>query len=134
PCECVVTPAGPIRGFPRGLDVMTVLGSDRARALRTELGDDAYFGDGKTVFSYEDALTNLRKEYAGLGDADWNRNLYWSWLYALKPLLWEYGKGYPSFMATTAYRTKALNTALASWAQLRHDTILYAKPSDMLIK
>src|SRR5262249_28890023 len=27
------------------------------------------------------------------------------------------------------YRTKTLNTALASWAQLRHDTILYAKQS-----
>src|SRR5262249_49549591 len=62
-------------------------------------------------------------------DADWNRNLYWSWLHALKPLLWEYGKGYQAFMGTTAYRTKALNTALASWAQLRHDTILYAKQS-----
>jgi hypothetical protein len=32
-------------------------------------------------------------------------------------------------MATAAYRTKSLNTALASWAQLRHDTILYAKQS-----
>src|SRR5436305_3040854 len=32
-------------------------------------------------------------------------------------------------MTTQAYRTKSLNTALASWAQLRHDTILYAKQS-----
>jgi hypothetical protein len=125
----VETAGGPIRGFPRGLDVMTMLGSDRARALLTELGDDAYTGDGKTVFSYDDALTRLKKEYAVLTDADWNRNLYWSWLYALKPLLADYGKGYQSFMATTAYRTKSLNTALASWAQLRHDTILYAKQS-----
>ena len=125
----VMTPGGPIRGFPRGLDVMTLLGSDRARALLTELGDDAYRGDGKTVFSYDEALTKLKKEYAGLSDTDWNRNLYWSWLHALKPLLWEYGKGYQAFMATAAYRTKALNTALASWAQLRHDTILYAKQS-----
>jgi hypothetical protein len=125
----VVSNDGPIRGFPRGLDVMAILGSARARALTADLGDDAYTGDDKKVFSYETALGNLTKEYAGLGDADWNRNLYWSWLYALKPLLWEYGKGYPSFMATTAYRTKSLNTALASWAQLRHDTILYAKQS-----
>jgi len=32
-------------------------------------------------------------------------------------------------MTTEAYRTKSLNTAMASWAQLRHDTILYAKQS-----
>src|SRR5205807_2070265 len=70
----VPTPGGPIRGFPRGLDVMAVLGSARARAIIAELGDDAYTGDGKKTFSYEDALTALKKEYAGLSDEDWNRN------------------------------------------------------------
>jgi hypothetical protein len=124
----VMTPGGPIRGFPRGLDVMAVLGSKRARALLHELGDDAYAHTGK-VPSYDEALDALKKEYASLKAEDWNRNLYWSWLYALQPLLAEYGNGYPTFMTTEAYRTKSLNTALASWAQLRHDTILYAKQS-----
>jgi hypothetical protein len=124
----VMTPLGPIRGFPRGLDVMAVLGSQRARDLLRELGDDAYQRHGRAL-SYDEALTNLKTEYGKLTDADWNRNLYWSWLYALKPLLAEYGTGYQTFMTTQAYRTKSLNTALASWAQLRHDTILYAKQS-----
>jgi Protein of unknown function (DUF3160) len=108
--------------------VMTILGSKRARALLHELEDDAYAHTGK-VPSYDEALDALKKEYAGLKAEDWNRNLYWSWLYALQPLLAEYGAGYPTFMTTEAYRTKSLNTALASWAQLRHDTILYAKQS-----
>jgi hypothetical protein len=124
----VETPAGPIRGFPRGLDVMAVLGSQRARDLLHELGDDAYARSGKAP-SYDDALEGLKKEYAALKAEDWSRNLYWSWLYALKPLLAEYLAGYPTFMTTEAYRSKSLNTALASWAQLRHDTILYAKQS-----
>jgi len=47
----------------------------------------------------------------------------------LKPLLEEYGEGYPAFMQTEAWQGKELNTALASWAELRHDTILYAKQS-----
>src|SRR5207249_1514459 len=68
----VMTPGGPIRGFPRGLDVMAVLGSKRARTLLTELGDDAYTGDGKKVLSYDQALAKLQKEYADLSDADWN--------------------------------------------------------------
>jgi hypothetical protein len=32
-------------------------------------------------------------------------------------------------MSTEAWKYKELNTALASWTQLRHDTILYAKQS-----
>jgi hypothetical protein len=124
----VLSPGGPIRGFPRGLDVLTVLGSGRARELLHELGDDAYRRSGSAL-SYEEALARLRAEYDKLSGADWNRNLYWSWLHALKPLLAEFGPGYPTFMTTRAYRTKALTTALASWAQLRHDTILYAKQS-----
>jgi hypothetical protein len=119
---------GPIRGFPRGLDVMAVLGCTTARDVLRELGDDAYRAAGKTP-SYDDTLAALRKEYAALGEADWNRNLYWSWLYVLRPLLAEYGEGYPTFMTTLAYRRKSLTTALASWAQLRHDTILYVKQS-----
>jgi hypothetical protein len=124
----VRSPLGPIRGFPRGLDVMAVLGSGRARELLRELGDDAYHGGDKAL-SYDDSLAALKKEYGKLNDADWNRNLYWSWLHALKPLLNDHGAGYQTFMTTSAYRTKSLNTALASWAQLRHDTILYAKQS-----
>src|SRR5207249_3410142 len=113
---------GPIRGFPRGLDVMAVLGSKRAREVLKELGDDAY-SDRPHNLTYDQALAALADEYGRLSDRDWNRNLYWSWLYALKPLLAEYGAGYPTFMTTKAYRTRLLNAALASWAQLRHDTI-----------
>ena len=125
---CVSSDAGPIRGFPRGLDVMAVLGSARARELIHELGDDAYPA-GEKGLSYDSALAALKKEYGKLKEGDWNRNLYWSWLHALKPLLADFGSGYPTFMTTKAYRSKSLNSALASWAQLRHDTILYAKQS-----
>src|SRR5262249_14358899 len=38
----------------------------------------------------------------------------------------EGGPGYPPFMASPAYRTRALNGALASWAHRRQDTVLYA--------
>ena len=110
----VDTIGGPIRGFPRGLDVMAILGSKRARDLLKELGDDAYAGGYKAI-SYDDALKQLTDEYGKLSDLDWNRNMYWSWLHALKPLLAECGAGYQAFMQTKAYRTKSLNTALASW-------------------
>jgi len=38
-------------------------------------------------------------------------------------------EGYPWFMRTPAWQDKSINTVLGSWAQQRHDTLLYAKPS-----
>ncbi len=120
----VNTPQGPIvaRVFPRGLDVMALLGSNRAKELITELGDDQYN-------KYDEKFVELEKEFDDFSVEEWNKNLYWAWLYSLKPLLKEFGEGYPSFMQTKAWQDKELTTALASWAELRHDTILYAKQS-----
>jgi hypothetical protein len=123
PFTFVISGAGrPIRGFPRGLDVMALLGSDRAKGLLDELDDSNYK-------RYDEAYNELDNEFKAFSDADWNRNLYWSWLFTLQPLLKEYGTGYPTFMQTTAWQDKELTTALASWTELRHDTILYAKQS-----
>ena len=41
----------------------------------------------------------------------------------------DYGTGYPTFMQTDTWQDKELSTSLASWTELRHDTILYAKQS-----
>lgn len=122
PFTLVYSQGGPIRGFPRGLDVMAVLGSDRALEILENEGDTAYE-------NYTERLDNLRNQFATFNENNWNRNLYWSWLYSLKALLGEPSEGYPTFMRTNAWLDKELNTALASWAELRHDTILYAKQS-----
>src|SRR5262249_59276768 len=37
--------------------------------------------------------------------------------------------GYPSFMRNAAWTDKNLSTALGSWAELKHDTVLYGKQS-----
>jgi hypothetical protein len=126
PFTMCYTELGPARCFPRGLDIMTVLGSERAEDILIEEGDTEY---AALNTSYEKQLNTLKSEFAGFNSADWNRNLYWSWLYTLKPLLTAFGDGYPTFMNTKAWQNKALQTALASWTELRHDTILYAKQS-----
>ena len=59
----------------------------------------------------------------------WYANLYWGWLDSLKGLTDQRLDGYPTFMSTSAWTDKQLNAFLGSWAQLRHDTILYAKQS-----
>ena len=123
PFTLVYSGAGrPIRGFPRGLDVMHILGSDRAKHHLEDMNDSKYK-------DYNNQLALLKKEFDSFSLEDWNRNLYWSWLYSLKSLLGEYGTGYPTFMQTEAWNDKELTTSLASWTELRHDTILYAKQS-----
>lgn len=122
PFTMVYSPVGPIRGFPRGLDAMDILGSARARQILIAEGDTEYA-------LYEEQRQKLLEEFSALEVRDWNRNLYWGWLHALKALIGEWGPGYPTFMQTEAWRDKSLNSALASWTELRHDTILYAKQS-----
>ena len=126
PFTMVMTGGGPVRGFPRALDVMAVLGSKRAEDILETEGDTQYEGPNT---SYEIQLNILKDEFEAFDTANWNRNLYWSWLYALKPLLIDFDEGYPTFMQTDAWKDKELQTSLASWAELRHDTILYAKQS-----
>jgi len=126
PFTMKMTALGPARCFPRGLDVMAVLGSERAYDILKVEGDTEY--QGKDT-SYDQQLSELRGEFGTFNEEDWNRNLYWSWLYALKPLFEDFSQGYPTFMQTDAWKDKELQTALASWTELRHDTILYAKQS-----
>ena len=112
------------RLMPRGLDVMAALGSERAyEILDTVYHDTNYPG-------YIDQMTKLRTLFSGYGPETWAQNLYYNWLYSLAPLLDVKGAGYPQFMQTAAWVDKDLNTALGSWAELRHDTILYAKQSE----
>jgi hypothetical protein len=122
PFTSVVTPINIIRGYPRGLDVMALLGSEQAREILTREGDTNYWG-------YWDRFNELEEEFGTFGPEEWNRNLYWGWLYSLQALITSYGDGYPSFMQTPAWSKRSLNAALASWTELRHDTILYAKQS-----
>jgi hypothetical protein len=128
PFTMCYTGAGPARCFPRGLDIMSVLGSERAADILIEEGDTEYAGLNLNT-SYEKQLSELKSEFIAFNTSDWNKNLYWSWLYTLKPLLTTFGDGFPAFMQTKAWQNKAIQTALASWTELRHDTILYGKQS-----
>jgi hypothetical protein len=102
--------------------VFSVFGSKRAEEHVINFKDHEYPG-------YEEQVRKLREKFSGLGEEDWNRNLYWSWLHLLKILNEEREEGYQTYQQTEAYLDRQLNTSLASWAALRHNTILYAKQS-----
>jgi hypothetical protein len=108
------------RGLPKGLDLLAAMGSERAYELLDSMGDTSYL-------SYTLQMDKMRTWTGGLTVADWTETVYNSWLYAFYPLLEVPSEGYPTFMQSIAWRDKQLHTALGSWAELKHDTILYAK-------
>ena len=108
------------RQLPKGLDVMAAMGSERAYRILDDLGETAYE-------NYPAQMEKMRAWVSGLSEEEWTETLYNSWLYTLLPLLDVPGEGYPQFMQSEAWLDKQLNSSLGSWAELKHDTILYAK-------
>jgi hypothetical protein len=108
------------RGLPKGLDFMAAMGSDEAYAILKSMGEDQYA-------NYGTQMDKVRTEISALGTDSWTQNLYWNWLYTFQPLLTPKDSRYPAFMQTQAWTRKDLQTALGSWTELKHDTILYAK-------
>ncbi len=111
------------REIPKALDIMAVLGSDRAVQILDVLEKQTEYA------RYTAQRDKLRAEFAALSGADWRQNLYHGWLWSLQPLLAVRPEGWPAFMRSLAWRDKSLITALGSWTELRHDTILYGKQS-----
>jgi hypothetical protein len=108
------------RGLPKGLDIFAVMGSDRALEHLAAMGETQYP-------QYKEQMAKLRQQFGAYDEATWTQNLYWSWIYALRPLLDEPDPNMPQFMQSPLWQDKQLNTALGSWTELRRDTILYAK-------
>lgn len=111
-----------VRGFPTGLDIMAIFGSERAKDIIKAAGDANYS-------DYESKLGLLNQQIKDMPADDWYQNLYYNWLYVLQGLLDKPGAGYQTFMQQPSWLDKNLNTALSSWTELRHDTILYVKQS-----
>ncbi len=114
------------RVFPSGLDVMAVLGSARAKSI---LDANPQIYNPRRWAGYQLERARLSNEFARLPAATWNSNLYWGWLDVLRTLLRPAPSTYPAFMRSSAWGDKSLHTALASWAELKHDTVLYGKQS-----
>jgi len=120
-----------VRRKPSCLDVaFSVFGNDQtvpdivARITGTN-GEP--FRDG---LPYQHNLTAARNVIDTQNDAVWSDNFYNAWLAALRALSAPTTDAqYPEAMRTRAWAMKTLNTQLASWTELRHDTVLYAKQS-----
>ena len=115
--------SGRTRMLPDPLDVaFAVLGDNQAAGM---------LAPGLDTFGYAPALASMRVLVDAHGDGFWNQNLYNLWLASLRALSPAAGgqSGPFAVASTEPWGRRLLNTQLASWAELRHDTILYVKQS-----
>ena len=109
------------RPMPDPLDAMFVLGNDNALPLLK--------GEIES-YKYASQLEALRYLVDAYDDDFWGASLYNAWLQGIRSLNPKTDdSNLPYFMRTVAWQQQKLNTQLASWAQLRHDNLLYAKQS-----
>ena len=113
-----------LRKAPKGLDFFAALGCTAAeRILIDELKEDQ---------RWDKYQTNLQRMKERMGEIDWNQTVSTQWMETLGTMVGT-GEGrqmadkMPYFMHSPQWAKKDLNAALASWAELKHDAILYAK-------
>ena len=112
--------AGELRVLASPLDVAAAFGSDFALAVQEEAGETAYL-------QYPEQMEAMRAAVAARPDEDWGATVYDAWLAAVEPMWLPHGTAFPDFMQTEAWDAKAHQTGFGSYAELRHDTILYTK-------
>ena len=108
------------RMLPDVLDVSAAFGSEKALEILKEQGSTDYPNFGEQ-------MSKVRETVSTADTDTWESSLYSAWLYTLKPVIEEKGESYPPFMRSDAWQRKALMTFSGSYAELKHDNILYSK-------
>ena len=106
------------RELPSGLDMMAVLGSRPAMQALEASGATTYAG-------YSDQMARLQSLALSQAPADWLSSAYGAWLYAFSSQLQAHEDlpTYPAYMRSPAWALRALNSALGSWAELKHAAV-----------
>jgi hypothetical protein len=108
-----------LRMVPSTLDILFALGNDASTQL---------LEDELRQYKYSENLAGLRYLINGYDDEFWNSTSYTTWLSAINSLNPPTDRTcLPEFMQTAGWWQKTMNTQLASWSELRHDFLLYAK-------
>lgn len=105
-----------------GLDVSTMLGNKKAKELSYQDKYNSYWD------KYKERTKKNISLIESMSDSGWQKNMYRGWLWMLKSYNNEYGEGYPKFMQNENWKIKDIASSLGSYAELKHDTVLYGKP------
>lgn len=105
------------RATPQGLDIFASMGVMAAEQILVDAGQE-----------WKDFKPMLAKMKERMNEIDWNETIATQWMRALRGINeGSAADNMPYFMGTPEWGRKDLNAMLASWAELKHDAILYAK-------
>src|SRR5262249_27090580 len=119
------------RRIPSCADVaFAVFGNDHLVPALTQRMKNPAGREFRDGLPYQHNLTAVRNIIDRLPEDAWTESVYADWLGCLRELSRPTTDAkYPEAMRSHAWALKANVTQMASWTQLRHDTVLYAKPS-----
>jgi hypothetical protein len=110
-----------IRNMVKGLDIMAVFGNRAALALLKD--------DFDNVANFKEQYMEMRTLIQGFDEISWRKTFYNGYLKLVQEITtFQKGRGF-YFTQSDMWDNKALIASHASWAELRHDTILYVKQS-----
>ena len=106
------------RPIPKALDVFAAFGNKTAEKI--------LLNEYKEGENWAEYIPRLEKLKSHMKNTDWNASVYNKWIESLLSLQ-KSNNQYPYFMQTPEWNKKNLFSSLASWAELKHDVILYAE-------
>ena len=109
------------RVLASALDLAAAFGSDFALAIQDAAGETAY---------HELPRSRWRpcgRPWPHVPTRPGAQTVYDAWLAAVEPMWLPHGDAFPDFMQSDAWAAKAQQTGFGSYAELKHDTILYTK-------
>ena len=106
-----------LRATPKGLDFFAAMQVSAAEKILIE--------EGQKWQGFAPALEKMKMR---MQQINWNETIATQWMSTLRALCDRDPQlNLPYFMVTPEWNLKDLNAMLASWAELKHDAILYAK-------
>lgn len=113
-----ITPSAK-RAYPKGVDAFAAFGSQPATQVLNH-----FYNEKRNWEEYPERMDKMKEKFNAYDQ--WDASIYNKWIYSLLELQ-KTDKSYPEFMNTKAWSYKNLNTSLASWAELKHDVVLYGE-------
>lgn len=111
----------PLRPFPKGLDAFAAFGNRPAEDILLN-----HYKEAAHWPAYPDTLRAVQKQFAAY--QSWDQNLYTKTMQVLMGLNAPNPDTNPPYFARTpAWQRRNLSTALAGWAELKHDLLLYSE-------
>lgn len=106
------------RGVPQGLDIFAAMGVSAAERILLQEQHEATRWSGY--------LPMMERMKTRMSEVDWQETMAKRWMKTLQTVSHK-NQRMPYFMLSPQWDKKNLNAMLASWAELKHDAILYAK-------